>query len=66
MTKRLITMAEICDLYQVTRFTVRRWYKAGILPPPLRLGRSLRWLPDQVEAALQTPVGANVAPAGRP
>ena len=63
MTKRLITMAEICDLYQVTRYTVRRWCKAGLLPAPLRIGRSLRWRPDQIEAALKAPAQEPLRPA---
>ena len=44
MTQPLMKMVDICDLYQVTRFTVRRWYRAGLLPPPIRMNRCLRWV----------------------
>ena len=32
----------------ISDLTVRRWVRAGKLPPPIRLGRSVRWPWDQV------------------
>ena len=61
MAKPRLKMQDLCDLYQVTRYTVRRWYKAGLIPAPVRLNRSLRWDPDEIEAALKTAGPADAA-----
>ena len=41
-TKALAGRLGICEL------SVRRWVRAGRLPPPVRLGRSVRWPWGQV------------------
>jgi excisionase family DNA binding protein len=41
-TKALAGRLGICEL------SVRRWVRAGRLPPPVRLGRSVRWPWNQV------------------
>lgn len=41
-TKSLASRLGICEL------SVRRWVAAGKLPPPVRLGRSVRWPWSQV------------------
>jgi len=54
-----LTTTDICNLYQITRFTVRRWVRAGLLPAPIRMGRALRWNPEEIEAALKTAAERN-------
>lgn len=46
----LITTKELARLLQVSTRTVWRWLKAGALPPPLRMGGSVRWRLDVVHA----------------
>ena len=41
-TKALAGRLGVCEL------SVRRWVRAGRLPPPVRLGRSVRWPWSQV------------------
>ncbi len=53
MTQPLVTMKEVCGIYSVTRFTVRRWVREGILPAPIKMGRLLRWRPQDIENAVQ-------------
>jgi excisionase family DNA binding protein len=45
----LITTKELARLLQVSTRTVWRWLKAGALPP-LRMGGSVRWRLDVVNA----------------
>lgn len=63
MTRPLMTSKDICRLCQITRFTIPPWVKAGLLPAPIRMGRCLRWNPDEVEAFLKAAVKAT---AGQP
>ncbi len=59
MPDPLLTMRNMCDLYQVTRYTIWRWYKARLLPPPIRVSRTLRWNRDEVAAALKAAAERN-------
>jgi predicted site-specific integrase-resolvase len=61
MTKALLTIRDVCDLLQVSRFTVRRWRRAGLLPPPIKKNRTVRWGPTAIEAALKTTAPALAA-----
>ena len=54
MPKARLKMADLCAIYGVTRYTIWRWYRAGVIPAPIRVNRSLRWDPDEVEAALKS------------
>jgi len=57
MAEALLTMRDMCDLYQVTRYTIRRWYRAGLVPRPIRVNRTLRWNRAAIEVALKTAAG---------
>ncbi len=59
MPEALLTMRNMCDLYQVSRYTIWRWYKARLLPAPIRLSRTLRWRRAEIEAALKMAVERN-------
>jgi predicted site-specific integrase-resolvase len=39
-------------IFAVTRQTIGNWYKTGILPPPIRAGRSIMWRAEDIRAAL--------------
>ena len=58
MPDPLLTMRNMCDLYQVTRYTIC----AGTRPdcfPPIRVSRTLRWNRDEVAAALKAAAERN-------
>lgn len=42
--KDYLTIDEVAGRYRVSKQTVRRWAAAGVIAPPVRLGRRLiRW-----------------------
>ncbi len=47
-----LTTNDLAAMFRVTIATVRAWVKAGRLPPPIRIGRSLRFDAEAVRAAL--------------
>ncbi|WP_446719047.1 helix-turn-helix transcriptional regulator [Halomonas sp. 3F2F] len=41
---RYLTDLCICKRYKISRSTVWRWIKDGVIPPPIRIGpRAVRW-----------------------
>jgi predicted DNA-binding transcriptional regulator AlpA len=41
---RMLTIDDLCEIFQVTPVTIARWVKQGALPPPVRIGRRIvRW-----------------------
>ncbi len=41
---KLMTLAAVCELLDISSRTARRWASAGLLPPPVRLaGQTFRW-----------------------
>jgi DNA-binding transcriptional MerR regulator len=40
------------DRYGLSEVTIYRWTKRGLLPPPIRLGRTNYYARDEVEARL--------------
>ncbi len=50
-TARFLTVQEVADMLRVSSMTVYRLIKAGDLPA-VRVGRSFRVLPDDVDAYL--------------
>ena len=49
-TKLLISARELAELLSVSLVTVRRMDSASKLPRPVRLGGSVRWRRDEIEA----------------
>ena len=45
-------VAKLCERYQVSRTTFWRWSKTPGFPSPVRLGRSVRWNTEFVDAFL--------------
>lgn len=46
------TAKELARYLAVSLRTIRRWHNAGRLPPPLKLGGTLRWRGDVIAAWL--------------
>jgi predicted DNA-binding transcriptional regulator AlpA len=49
----LLTVEDLERLLRVDRRTVRRLWKRGQLPQPLKLGGSNRWKAEDIAAALE-------------
>lgn len=47
-----LTAKELARHLAVSLRTIRRWHKAGRLPPPLKLGGTFRWRGDVIAAWL--------------
>ncbi|WP_152097679.1 helix-turn-helix domain-containing protein [Lacipirellula parvula] len=43
MTPVLISIKQVAELLSLSTRTVRRAWYSGELPPPIRIGRSVRW-----------------------
>lgn len=52
MSNQLLTAKQIAARLGVSLSTVRRWTREEVLPPPVRLGRLVRWSPETFEAWL--------------
>jgi predicted DNA-binding transcriptional regulator AlpA len=48
----VVTLQQLCERFEVTRQTINNWVQAEVLPPPVRLGRRVYWLPEQIERVL--------------
>ena len=45
----LLNVSDLCDLLNVSRSTVYRWVRNEKLPPPYKIGRSIRWKTKEIE-----------------
>lgn len=45
----LLTTAEVARLLHCHERTLRRWCKAGVVPPPVRVGSVVRWRRAELE-----------------
>ena len=50
--RRLMTVPQVAEQFQVTAQTIRNWIDAGVLPA-LRIGRAFRVRGDDVDALLE-------------
>lgn len=50
MRKMIDTKAACIALGGISDDTLKRWWRAGIVPPPLRLGRRHQWFEDEIMA----------------
>ena len=48
----LMTANDLAHMLAVSRLTIWRWRSAGRLPPPLRIGRVVRWKRSEIETWL--------------
>lgn len=57
MGNHLLARREVCQFFgQINPSTLYRQIKKGLLPPPVKVGGSSRWLREECEAALQSMV----------
>jgi excisionase family DNA binding protein len=49
--QRLLSIDDVCNVFQITRPTVNSWSKAGILQEH-RIGRRVYYKQDEIDAAL--------------
>jgi len=51
MNKNTLTPAEVAVRYRVCKATIGRWWRAGVIPAPVKLnGRTLRWYASVLDA----------------
>jgi excisionase family DNA binding protein len=60
----LLTPAEVCAMFSVSRRTLPRWERAGILPA-VRIGGTVRYRAEDVRALLQKQFEASLLAACR-
>ncbi|MFT4101124.1 MAG: helix-turn-helix domain-containing protein [Burkholderiaceae bacterium] len=49
----LVDIGVVCRVFKLSTATVWRWAKTGQLPPPRRIGRSVRWSVGDLRKALE-------------
>lgn len=55
MTIEMLTTSQVCERAQVTRQTIARWVRMGLMPAPVRLGpRALRFRKSDIEGWLSS------------
>jgi predicted DNA-binding transcriptional regulator AlpA len=55
----LLTKGEVCLLFgRINSSTLYRQIKKGLIPPPIKVGGSSRWLKSECQAALEQMVEA--------
>ncbi len=50
---RFVRLKDVCELFGVSRFTIRNWIKRGEFPRPIRKGLFLRWPEDEIHRLLE-------------
>lgn len=50
----LLAVREVAKRISVSANTIRRWSDAGTFPPPLKLGRTVRWSEAVVEKWIES------------
>ncbi len=43
-----LRLKDVCELFGVSRFTIRNWVVKGKFPQPIRKGLFLRWPEDEI------------------
>lgn len=52
--RQLLNSARICDVFGVTKMTLWRWQRNGLLPKPTRIAGRNYWPANTVEKVLET------------
>lgn len=63
-----LSINQVAARYGVATITIRRWWQAGYLPAPVKIGGSHRWSIAELEAfeASLQPAGAGVNASTEP
>jgi hypothetical protein len=48
LPRRMLSTGDLSEYFGVKQFTIRDWAKRGLLPPGRRIGKFLRWHPDEI------------------
>jgi excisionase family DNA binding protein len=62
--KRLLTTAEAADLLNISEYTLERDRWAGARIPYIKIGRSVRYDPDEIERYLKSQVRRSTSDTG--
>lgn len=65
MSDRLLTLAEVADLFRVTNKTITRWSKVGLLHPIRTAGGHRRYRDSEVRALIDSSRNKYNGPAER-
>ncbi len=60
-TDRAYSTKELCSIFQIHKSTVRRWVLDGTLPPPIKIGRSTRFIKSEVDQVINQKKAERVA-----
>ena len=61
--QKMLTMAELVDIFRVSDSTIERWITKGWFPPGIKGGKERHWLQADL-AAVQHLMGRGVWPPG--
>jgi len=49
----MLNANQLAELLGVSRRTIQLWEKSGKVPEPIRIGRTVRWRREEIEAWLK-------------
>ena len=49
--EHLLDTPAVADIYGISKRSVPRLVEAGVIPKPIKIGRSVRWLPADIRAS---------------
>lgn len=52
-TDRGYSTKEICSIFSIHKSTARRWVHSGLLPKPITIGRSVRFLKSEIDQIIE-------------
>jgi predicted DNA-binding transcriptional regulator AlpA len=60
---KILTDRQVAARFGVNRSSVWRWVKLGILPKPIKIGGSTRWMAAEIRAVIEKGKAARNNPA---
>jgi predicted DNA-binding transcriptional regulator AlpA len=61
----MLTVNDLMERFAVKRTTVYSMVGRGELPQPIKVGGSVRWLPEEIDAAVERWKAQRATPAAR-
>ena len=50
---RFLKVKEVCELFGVSRYTIRNWVEKGKFTAPIKYGLYLRWPEEDIKALVE-------------
>lgn len=50
---RFLRLKDVCQIFGVSRYTIRNWVEKGEFPQPIKKGLFLRWPEDEIERLIE-------------